>query len=129
MSTAPWPWPGDTALDRARRIARGYRDALASADPATCQRLDTAAAAVGETWLHDQPRLALDPDDWYPAAAVAADLGVRAGRVRNWGYMQWVPTITDRAGHRLYRISDCQDLMAQSRRDRASRGAGQSPGV
>lgn len=46
-----WPDPTATALDRARAIARGYRDTLARLDPATAATLDQAAARVGEGWV------------------------------------------------------------------------------
>lgn len=32
-SSDPWPWPSDSQVDRARRIARSYRAALTVADP------------------------------------------------------------------------------------------------
>jgi hypothetical protein len=38
-------------VDRARAIAREYREALTRADPAQCAVLDRAAAEFGETWL------------------------------------------------------------------------------
>lgn len=46
-----WPNPNATALDRARTIARTYRDALQAADPQRAGILDEAAKRVGESWV------------------------------------------------------------------------------
>lgn len=46
-----WPHPDATALDRARAIARGYRDALHAANPQRAGILDAAAQRVGESWI------------------------------------------------------------------------------
>ncbi len=48
---APWPWPADTPLDRARRLAGSYRSALGGADPLACARLDEWAVAHGQGWV------------------------------------------------------------------------------
>lgn len=55
MGRRPWPNPADTTLDRARSIARGYRDALHQTNPALCAVLDRAATEFGETWAIPQP--------------------------------------------------------------------------
>lgn len=46
-----WPWPADTPLDRARRVAQSYRDALRQADPDTADAIDRWAAAHGQRWV------------------------------------------------------------------------------
>lgn len=46
-----WPWPADTPLDRARRVAQSYRDALRLADPDAADVLDTWAADHGQGWI------------------------------------------------------------------------------
>lgn len=50
----PWPWPEDSALDRARAVAREYRDAVHKLDPELGARMDVRAAKVGQTWLFPQ---------------------------------------------------------------------------
>lgn len=46
-----WPWPADTPLDRSRRVAQSYRDALRRVDPDAAHALDTWAADYGEGWV------------------------------------------------------------------------------
>lgn len=52
---APWPWPADTVLDRARRVAGSYREALLRADPLACAQLDDWAKAHGQGWAVPSP--------------------------------------------------------------------------
>jgi hypothetical protein len=73
-----WPWPADTPLDRARRVAGAYRDALLEADPAGCAALDERAVALGQGWVVPQPAtVALDDLLTAEQAAVYAQVGVR----------------------------------------------------
>lgn len=46
-----WPDPRANALDRARAVARAYRDALTRTAPDACARIDKAAVGVGEGWV------------------------------------------------------------------------------
>lgn len=46
-----WPDPQANALDRARAIARTYRDALTRAAPNAAGHIDQAAQSVGEGWV------------------------------------------------------------------------------
>jgi hypothetical protein len=47
----PWPYPHDTELGRARRIAIAYRTHLHTANPAACAQLDAAMRDWGQVWL------------------------------------------------------------------------------
>lgn len=47
-----WPWPADSVLDRAKRVAWAYRAALAEADPVRAQRIDDWAVDHGQSWVH-----------------------------------------------------------------------------
>lgn len=49
--TATWPDPTATPLDRARTIARTYRNALVEANPQQASLFDEAAQRVGEGWV------------------------------------------------------------------------------
>lgn len=73
-----WPDPRATALDRARAIARTYRDALARVAPDACRRLDEAAISVGEGWIAG----ATTGDKSCTVAQAAHLLGVTDRRVR-----------------------------------------------
>lgn len=62
-SPPAWPWPADTPLDRSRRVAQSYREALRRSDPDTADALDTWAVdhgqgwVVGATWDYDENEL------------------------------------------------------------------------
>ncbi|WP_433661062.1 hypothetical protein ACQPW1_01960 [Nocardia sp. CA-128927] len=51
MTSDPWPFPGDTALQRARKIAGSYRAALYAAAPQRCSELDRRAVELGQGWV------------------------------------------------------------------------------
>lgn len=79
----PWPWPGDSVLDRARRVAREYRDALAATDPQRCAALDQRVVELGQPWIVPQP-VTVGPDDLLTAEQLAdyAQVGVRT--INEW---------------------------------------------
>lgn len=87
MSTNPkWPWPGESPLDRARRIAISYRTHLHAKAPQVCAELDRAAVAVGEGWI--APHLvAHEPTDPLTTSQAAEMAGVSVWLVRRWACM------------------------------------------
>jgi hypothetical protein len=78
----PWPWPEDTALDRARRIARQYRTALARLAPDLAAQIDAATEQFGETWVTGT--LVTTGSTRLSARDLAAAVGVRHGTVYVW---------------------------------------------
>lgn len=46
----------DTPLDRARTVARSYREALRMHEPELCARLDEEMVRLGQTWVRPQIR-------------------------------------------------------------------------
>lgn len=58
-----WPWPADTPLDRARRLAQSYRAALVAVHADTADAIDAWAVdhgqgwVVGATWDYDEDEL------------------------------------------------------------------------
>lgn len=50
MSEEPWPWPGEDALTRARRVAQEYRSRLERLAPEVSQQVDALVSRFGETW-------------------------------------------------------------------------------
>jgi hypothetical protein len=112
----PWPWPADTPLDRSRRVARSYRDALADADPDTCARLDEQMSQLGQGWVRPRPLLHGD-DDLLTATEVAEVFGVRVHTVDVWRARGLEPVSTP-DGPR-YREADVIDYHARKRRQRA----------
>jgi len=116
-----WPSRGDTALDRARIVARTCWQALHRRDPGAATELASVFAAVGETWLAPPAAPALDPGEWVPAARIAGVLQVQPQRVRKWGQRGQVPHKIDPAtGWPLFRLADCQARLVLARRLRAA---------
>src|SRR6266571_1876209 len=116
MTADPWPWPGDSPLDRARRVARSYRDALRHADPALCARLDHHSRALGQHWIVPRP-LDHEPDDLLDAHAVADMCDVQINTVRVW-HSRGLRAITTPDGQR-FRVGDVLDYHQQRRYRRA----------
>lgn len=81
--THPWPWPGDTPIARARRVALSYRDALAAADPQACRALDERMRRVGQRWVVPQP-VTYGEDDLLTAELAADYAGVALKTVYEW---------------------------------------------
>ncbi|MFC5992931.1 helix-turn-helix domain-containing protein [Pseudonocardia hispaniensis] len=78
-----WPFPGDLPVDRARQVARTFRDALHQVDPDAAAAIEQAAVAVGETWL--RPAVALAADEDFVSVADAADIvGCSVRLVYKW---------------------------------------------
>lgn len=83
--TGRWPWPGDTPLDRARRVALSYRHALQGLDGDMCGDIDQQMENWGELWA--VPRVELvDLDEWVTIDVAAQHVGLTAKAVYNWVY-------------------------------------------
>jgi hypothetical protein len=79
----PWPWPVDTPLDRARKIATMYRRHLLTAAPGVCASVDDTTRAFGETWLLDNEDI-IDPQGELTTAEAAELVRVSVKRIREW---------------------------------------------
>ena len=78
-----WPFPGDTSLDRARKIALMYRARLRALSVDACDDADRAANESGETWV--TPQLATVDDTDAITGDEAADLvNVTEDVIRQW---------------------------------------------
>jgi len=119
---ATWPDPGDTALDRAREIARDLHQRLAKHDPGEAALVGRAAAALGEPWLEPAPAIHRD-DDWLTLKDAAADIGGTPDMIYKWTRRGPDPlrTRTDDQGRTLVRLGDVRDHQAEKRRRRAER--------
>lgn len=109
-----WPYPGDTPLVRARKVAQAYRAHLHATNPDVCAAVDDMARAFGETWA--VPRLVIHDRDALLTAAEAADytcLSPAALRqLRRRGRLAGHHV----GGHWYYRITDLDNLAANRRR-------------
>jgi hypothetical protein len=83
VTTQPWPFPQDTALDRARSIARSAIRALREVADDRADELEATAERFGESWVRPRPEPA-GPEGLLSEAQLAARLGVRRSTVRNW---------------------------------------------
>lgn len=89
----PWPWPGDSREDKAKRIALSYRQLAADIiarkihDPATAlASLDQRWAAHGHHWLNPPGEL-MDHtglDEWQTAADLAHFLHRTPADIYRW---------------------------------------------
>lgn len=81
---AAWPWPVDTELDRARKVARMYRHHLHTANPGACAVLDETVRGFGQgEWLIEKEQI-VEPDQELTTAQAAALVRVPVERIRKW---------------------------------------------
>jgi hypothetical protein len=122
-----WPVPGDTPLDQARTIARGYRAALHRVNPELCATLDRHAHELGQTWITPQPATA-DPNTLMTARDLAEYLGPEysVDQIRQWATRGHILRRRRDDGRTVYRLGDAQDHIAHLRRQRTERGSRQT---
>lgn len=110
-----WPWPGDTPVERARRIANSLLALL----PAPERPMWAARAhALGETWLGED-LLRWTPDDVVTPAEAARLVHRTTADLRKWVQMG----VLERNGTG-YRVSEVLDAAAEVRRLRSTRRRG-----
>jgi hypothetical protein len=80
VTAASWPWPGDTALDRARRIANSLLALLPEADR---EQHVATAHQLGETWLGER-LLTHTPDQAVTTREAASLASVSEDVIRRW---------------------------------------------
>lgn len=108
----PWPWESDTPLERARRVARSYREALESANPTMCERLDRKVSEFGQTWI--QPVEVR----WEQLSAKDIEnmLGIPATTIRAWASKGRITKLIADDGSPVYMAEEVRSVAAQSRR-------------
>jgi hypothetical protein len=106
MKQRRWPRPADTAVDRARAIAREYRQVLWQVDPVRCAVLDRAADAFGEDWVTQTAQY--NDSDLLTLADLAAQLGEKYSTVHQWWRRGKIP----REPSGLFRFNDVVDALA-----------------
>lgn len=88
----PWPWPGDTREDKAKRVALSYRGILQRITQGACEdpagdlhRMDEHWAQLGVHWPRPRPDLLIDNEDEWMSAPDLADALDRDRRdIYNW---------------------------------------------
>lgn len=68
-----WRYPGDTAEDKAKRVALSYRRALEQLDPEATAALDRQWQDQGVHWTVPSP-VPIDADAWMSAADIVSHL-------------------------------------------------------
>lgn len=116
-----WPWPADTTLDRARRVAQAYRQALLKATPDECARLDAQMAAVGQAWVLPAANTH-EPMDLLTADLAAEEMRVARRTIYAWRE-KGLPVVETPDGPR-YRVADLHEYVTAQRRRRARSGQG-----
>ena len=107
-----WPWPGDTATERARRIANSLLGLLPDGERDIAIR---KARAVGETWLGAN-LLRWTKDDVVTTAQAAELIHMRPSTIRKWHSQGHLPNHLGRPGR--YVVAAVLDCAAQRRRER-----------
>lgn len=91
--TAPaprWPFPGDNAIARARKVAQAYRAALGLQNRALRDDIDEAMCEAGETWVTEREIVwAGDGMDALTTAQAAELAHVPTYEVSRWATMEW----------------------------------------
>lgn len=116
----PWPWPADTPTERARRVARSYRDALQRHAPEECEQLDERTRKLGQGWIIPAI-LTVDPDDLLTRFQAGDYCGVRAKTISEW--RQRGLKVTPTPDGDRYRVGDLIEYQAELRRKRISRAS------
>ena len=111
----PWPRRADSPLDRARTVARSYREALLRASPETCLGIDVRFIELGQTWI--APDIAqYEPDDLLTPRQAAMFCHVRPATLPVWR-RRGLRVTTTPDGLR-YRVADLLEYQAGQRRRR-----------
>jgi hypothetical protein len=88
----PWPWPGDSREDKARRIALSYRELVFEISQGRCDdpagalhRIDAHWSQLGVHWhLPSRPDMLTEPDEWMSAPDVAHAIDRTRKDIYNW---------------------------------------------
>ncbi|MBB1153476.1 helix-turn-helix domain-containing protein [Amycolatopsis dendrobii] len=114
-----WPWPADTTLDRARRVAQIYRQALRAADTEECRRVDAQMSVAGQAWVLPAASTH-DPMDLVTVEKAAEEMRVARRTIYSWRE-KGLPVIETPDGPR-YRVADLREYVTAQRRRRARNG-------
>lgn len=110
-----WPWPGDSPLDIARRVAQMYRRGWERIDPGGVALLDAQMAAAAQRWILPAVHT-YEPTDLLTAELAADAMNVSRRTIYSWRERGLKPVETP-DGPR-YRYQDLQRWVAEARRRR-----------
>lgn len=132
----PWPWPEDTAEDKAKRVARSYRGLVRRIAQNDCHDPAADLARLDEHWQEHgiywtaPSAVPFDADDWLSAADVVVTFAhfvtLTENQVRQWAYMKRKggDGITEQPGpdgKPRYQAGDVMAYLVRQRRRRRQR--------
>lgn len=114
MGVGCWPYPGDSPVAKARRVAQAYRARLDAIAPDQVADLDATFSDWGERWI--APRLTMFDLDDLLTPGQAADLGgVDTATVRVWRARGRIVGHRDHDGSWRYLARDVVALISAPR--------------
>lgn len=117
-ATAPWPWPGDSPLDRRSRVARTYREKLAEEAPEACATIDAAMRRLNQTWVLPK-RTDIDLDALLTAEQAADFCDAQPRTIATWRDRGL--KVTETPDGPRYQVRDILEYHAEMRRRRAAK--------
>lgn len=114
-AASAWPNRGDSALERARKVARSYRNLAMAADPRACAHLDEHATKVGQDWVIDRTE-PIDLDEVVSVPVLARTLDLTHRTLYRWGTEGRITPRAMADGAQGYLMRDVVDLQATMRR-------------
>lgn len=129
MSSNPkWPYPGDSEVERARKIALMYRQHLHTKAPDVCEQLDQVALGYGERWAAPHV-LPYEPEDAITTGEAAELVGVSPEMIRHWARLphpddpgrMLLPRFRRRGRDMTYLVTHVEAALAAYRRQLSTR--------
>jgi hypothetical protein len=118
--TGRWPWPGDTPLDRARRVALSFRNALYEINPDAAMAIDDQVTEWGELWVVPVVET-IDLQELVTIDVAAQHVGLTAKAVYEWVYKDWIEAHKGRDKRLRVRLGEAIELNRNLRVKRANR--------
>lgn len=128
-----WPWPGDTDLQKARRLANSTLTMLVKVDPEGAELLMAQAHLYELTWFGPTPVIN-DPEDAVTTLEAAQLMHVKPQTIRLWACTPHPDPERAAAGEtllrrfkwlgreRTYLVRDLYEAQRLAKRERAANG-------
>ncbi len=125
-TATPWPWPGDSREDKAKRVALSYRELVHNIAQGRCDdpagelhRLDQHWARHGVFWPvpNHQP---VDPEAWLTAAELAHYIDRAPADIYRWARRDKITQRTGADGSPEYQLASALKYEQQQRQRRST---------